>query len=73
MDTKLQKLLNHGRVVVSVNWMEENLGKDWMSDVRTCYNAKRLGMHDTYVAWMFDDAKPVDLKFHPQGHATGSL
>ena len=72
LDLKLQAMIHGERVVVGDLWMDDAARTDYGSEIRTCRNRHRCGIHDAYVAWISDDAKPEDLEFH-DGYAIGSL
>lgn len=72
MDSKMKTLIDGGRVIVGDIWMDEASRTDYGSEIRTCRNRHRCGIHDAYVAWIHESAKPTDLEFLP-GYAIGSV
>lgn len=71
MSLKLCNLLNGGREIVDDEFLDSLADTEYGNDIRTCRNRNRLGIHDQYVAWMVDSAKPTDLEFR-DGYAIGS-
>lgn len=65
MYDKLQRLINGERLIVNDEWLDSVSQTDYGSEIRTAYNRNRLGVHDAYVAWIGDAAKPTDLEFVP--------
>ncbi len=65
--TMLQKLskLRAGERVVCDDEFLDSIGCDTVNDldIVTCLNAKRLGIHGKYVAWIGDENKPKDLRY----------
>lgn len=68
----LKKLIDGGRAIVSYTFIGAAEKTDYGSEIRTCFNRNRLGVHDAYVAWIHDSAKPADLEVFPT-YAVGSL
>ena len=69
VETKISRMLAGERVIMSDSEMEaaERSGHE----IRSAFNAKRLGIHDTYVAWIGHANQPADLVFR-YPHAFGS-
>lgn len=61
--SKLTRLINGSREIVNDAFLDAVSQTDYGSEIRTAYNAARCGIHDTYVAWIKDSAKPTDLKY----------
>lgn len=64
-DEKMAKLLSGQRLIVDDLWLDLNADHPASSLVRTACNRNRLGIHDQYVAWIDDAAKPADLEIRP--------
>ena len=57
----LCRLLRGERVITN----DEVLTAIGRNDVASCFNARRCGVLDQYVAWIGDDNKPADLREIP--------
>jgi hypothetical protein len=72
IDSKMKTLIEGGRAIVGDVWMDQAAQTDYGSEIRTCRNRNRCGIHDAYVAWIHESGKPTDLEFKT-GYAIGSV
>lgn len=70
-EEKLKEMLN-GKAAILTDEDVDAIEKAGY-EVRTAFNANRIGTLDMYVGWMLDEAKPAELKFNKDGYAFASI
>lgn len=69
---KLNRLIAGSREIVDYQFLDAASQTDYGSEIRSAWNRNRCGVHDAYVAWIQESAKPTDLEFLPNMMAVGS-
>lgn len=72
VDSKLADMLAGNRVIMSHGQMDELLNRPESTLVASCYNARRCGILDEFVAWIGDENQPADMVYRDGGWAYGS-
>jgi len=74
IQTLIARLENNERQIVSDNTLDEisKYFPDVSDCIATCFNKKRVGILDTYVAWIGYKNQPIDLTYDNDLNCYGS-